>query len=98
MSTVAERVNAGIAWLDEHEPGWRQRVDRDRLDQEDCTRCVGGQLAGWYHYFLQRHGLSDYAAIRLGFDLVYPHGDFDQLTAAWRELIDTRRATPGGAS
>jgi hypothetical protein len=98
VSSIAERVNAGAAWLDEHEPGWVDRINRDRLDLEDCNRCVGGQLAGWYHYFLQRHDLTDDTAVRLGFD--HPlgiSGDFDPLTAAWRELIATRHATPGGA-
>jgi hypothetical protein len=96
MSSIAERVNAGIAWLDEHEPGWRQRVDRDRLDLQNCTRCIGGQLAGVYADFLRRHSLSRVDAVRLGFNLPGIGEDFDELTAAWRELIATRRATPGG--
>jgi hypothetical protein len=98
MSTIAERVAAGAAWLDEHEPGWRQRIDWDRLDLGNCTRCIGGQLAGVYLAFLRRHDLDSEAAHLLGFTLMGSGCDFDQLTATWRRLIDTRRATPGGGS
>ena len=45
MSTVADRVAAGAAYLDEREPGWWQRIDLDRLDLQAQCRCVLGQLA-----------------------------------------------------
>ncbi len=56
MTTIDERVNNGIALLDEVEPGWRNKIDLDRLDMNwatpDAERprnkeccCVGGQLA-----------------------------------------------------
>jgi hypothetical protein len=98
MSSIAERVAAGAAWLDEHEPGWIDRIDLDTLDLESCIRCVGGQLAGLYVEFLSRHELSSGAAIPLGFNVSGISGDYGPLTAAWRELIATRRATPGGGS
>ena len=44
MSTVAERVAAGAAFLDEREPGWCKRIDPDRLDMSAECRCVLGQL------------------------------------------------------
>lgn len=48
MSTVTERVAAGAAFLDEHDPEWwRADVDRaidlDRLDLGDAGLCVLGQ-------------------------------------------------------
>jgi hypothetical protein len=98
MSSIAERVEAGAAWLNEHEPGWRQRIDWDRLDIRDCTRCIGGQLAGVYEAFLRRHNLDSEDAYLLGFTLMGSGGGFDQLTATWRRLIATGRATPGGGS
>jgi hypothetical protein len=97
MSTIAERVAAGAAWLDEREPGWIDRIDLDTLDLRDCTRCVGGQLAGEYLAFLRRHNLDSLDAQPLGFTLMGSGADFAPLTAAWRELIATRRATPDGA-
>jgi hypothetical protein len=98
MSTIAERVAAGGAWLDEHEPGWRQRIDRDKLDLGNCVRCIGGQLAGVYSAFLQRHTLSHEDARLLGFNRADIGRDYDELTTTWRQLIATRRATPGGGS
>jgi hypothetical protein len=98
MSTIAERVAAGAAWLDEHEPGWRQRIDRDKLDLGNCVRCIGGQLAGIYVAFLRRHDLTAGAAVPLGFNLPGIGEDYDELTATWRQLIATGRATPGGGS
>jgi hypothetical protein len=96
MSTIAERVDAGAAWLDNHYPRWVDRIDLDTLDLGNCTRCIGGQLAGLYVTFLRRHGLTFGDAFLLGFN-VGMGGDYALLTAAWRELIATRRATPGGA-
>lgn len=93
MSIVVERVQAGAAWLEEHEPGWLHWIDRDRLDLANCARCIGGQLAGVYSSFLWRHGLTHADAISLGFSLPGLGGDYGQLTAAWRELIDTRRSS-----
>lgn len=45
MSTIAERVAAGAAFLDAREPGWWQRIDLDTLDLQAPCRCVLGQLA-----------------------------------------------------
>lgn len=48
MATIAERVAAGAAFLDRHDPDWwRPDVDRaidlDRLDLEDTGSCILGQ-------------------------------------------------------
>jgi len=40
---LAERVALGAAWLDAAHPGWRDRVDVDRLNLEDSCDCVLGQ-------------------------------------------------------
>jgi hypothetical protein len=45
MSGVAARVAAGVAYLDEREPGWWQRIDLNRLVMSAECRCVLGQLA-----------------------------------------------------
>jgi hypothetical protein len=45
MTTVAERVAKGAAFLDEREPGWDARIDLDTLDLQAPCRCVLGQLA-----------------------------------------------------
>ena len=40
---LVERVALGAAWLDDAHPGWRDRVDIDRLDVGDSCDCVLGQ-------------------------------------------------------
>jgi len=61
---TAPRVAAGVAWLDLHQPGWRERVDLDRLDMSCGTcspadpsqrGCVAAQLdiLGSYNHFVR---------------------------------------------
>jgi len=37
-------VNAGVAWLDENHPGWRERVDVDTLDFADAAHTLLTQV------------------------------------------------------
>lgn len=37
-------VSSGCDWLDRVYPEWRERVDWDRLDQQDARHCILGQL------------------------------------------------------
>lgn len=41
--TILKRRDAGAAWLDEHRPGWWQRINLDTLDLGEPCRCVLGQ-------------------------------------------------------
>jgi hypothetical protein len=98
MTTIAERVARGAALLDEKQPGWWQRIYPDIIDIDSCERCVLGQV-------YEAEDGNDYGystgLTALGIDLGGPehdHGfdcDWDEqedLTAAWRELIESRRA------
>lgn len=92
LPTIAERVAAGAAWLDEHEPGWVDRIDLGRLNIRRCADCIGGQLGGWWSKFAARYddepGFNIY---RLGLDTLDLE-EYPPLTAAWRDLITARRA------
>lgn len=96
LPTYAERVDAGARWLDEHEPGWLDRIDAE-LDLSSCSRYIGGQLSpvdsgNRYVRWRDSHGLSHRDAFRLGF--VLPVGgatDYGPLTEAWRVKIAARR-------
>lgn len=44
MSTIAERVARGAAWLDDVRPGWRDQVSLDAIDLNSNQRCVMGQV------------------------------------------------------
>lgn len=65
-ATVAGRVAAGAAFLDEREPGWWQRIDLDRLEMASECRCVLGQLstdvAPWWPDVVREFGLRRAAA------------------------------------
>jgi hypothetical protein len=94
--TFAERVNAGALWLDQHHPGWVDRINLDILDLYDCQKCVLGQMFGLYSAAplapadYPTEWLDD-VAIPLGFDI--DDESYTQLTDAWRDLILAHRAS-----
>jgi hypothetical protein len=45
MLAIADRVDAGMQWLDENYKGWDKHVNPWSLQMEDGNRCVLGQLA-----------------------------------------------------
>ena len=99
MSTIAERVAIGVAWLDEHEPGWVSRIDLDTLEMGDCGQCICGQLVGNFQAALKRWGHNPFAVTTSdwveahGFDVSY--GGYPSLNTAWRRVITERRAGQG---
>lgn len=91
MTSVTDRVAAGAAYLDEHDPGWwradvERAIDLDTLDLFHGDRCILGQ----------RCPVSVLAA-RVGVT-VADESEPDELTgAAWRLAFDaySRTLTPG---
>jgi hypothetical protein len=67
MTTIAERVAAGAAFLDEHDPGWweedvERAISLDWLDLGDDETCVLGQrcpLEVLHAYALEKWGSDD---------------------------------------
>lgn len=102
MNTIAERVAAGAAFLDEREPGWVDRIDPRRLDIADCSRCVLGQLFGAYVNGLDwMHDVAPHVdQLELGF--MFADGsedaeldDAEGLTTEWlRVILARRKAAP----
>lgn len=90
-------VARGIALLDEVAPGWRERVDVDRLRTESCTRCALGQVFGHYYTGIDRLaaavtvGGTGLVAYAYGFDIrpgYTPHrAEYDLLDRAWKEAL-----------
>jgi len=98
MTTIAERVAKGAAFLDEREPGWDTRIDLDILSLDSICRCVLGQLHGGFGAGLDAVGLIDNndRDIELGFFWTDEHRfDLDDepadLTAEWKRVITARR-------
>lgn len=52
MSTIAQRVEAGAAWLDGVYPGWDEHVDPWSLDMAHGERCILGQLGNSNKYYV----------------------------------------------
>lgn len=73
MSTVAQRVAAGVEWLDANYPDWRDNVTLEYFDIQDSSKCVLGQLfeseafdEDGYWYAIHRGYVEDVE--ELGFD------------------------------
>jgi hypothetical protein len=43
---MQENVNNGVALLDEKAPGWREKMNLDKLNMSNCIDCVLGQVFG----------------------------------------------------
>jgi len=93
------RVRKGAALLDELFPDWEKEVNTRNLDQSLDTLCVLGQVTrDKYLDTIDKLGFNLKEAIDHGFVEPVPifasHLDkYDQLSAAWRELINYRRDT-----
>lgn len=44
IAAISERVAAGAAWLDNHVPDWRNKVEVRNLEMDSTCNCVLGQV------------------------------------------------------
>lgn len=112
-TTLADRVKAGAALLDDKRPGWWREIAVNRLSMGSCTNCILGQIYGHYHrgiFVLQLSDTmtDDNAVCKFGFDRdrsceqdgVYwdaRMAQFYQLADLWRAEIRTRLEDERGA-
>lgn len=59
FDVYVRRVLCGIRLMDDRVPDWRDRIDADDLDMENCYRCVFGHVFGQYVIGLERLGLHN---------------------------------------
>ena len=92
MKPLEERVQAGVAFLDEHVPGWQKGVFPDQLRIADCQCCVLGQLYGEYED--GREALAVTTPKSDSTDWAISHGffswdnfDYPRLTDLWRKAL-----------
>lgn len=106
--SIAERVQAGIAVLDEDKPGWRELINLTDLDLCSNERCVIGQVykndehdywGGNYSLHLHRlAGTDDYTeadewAIGHGFEsALTPGSEGFPIRAEYDALTDAWKA------
>ena len=82
MSAQTVTVTRGIAYLDEHLPGWQDEIDWDKLEMDECEKCILGQLFGNYERGLRVLGLDDGQRFGLA-----TSGNWEKLTNLWRRLV-----------
>lgn len=93
--TAAKAVAAGMVWLDENAPGWRDKIDIEALDVADCQLCVLGQIYGDYSnappsarygenaHWADADAAADWLAPSRGFD----HGWADRKATGDRSFL-----------
>ncbi len=94
----SDAVDAGVAVLDQKNPGWRGQVDLDILDMHNTRSCVLGQLYGSYWDGLEvltgLHWLDNGSQIRawaIGHGLQVRPSDFDDMGAMHRDYEELNR-------
>jgi hypothetical protein len=91
MSTIAERVAAGAALLDQRDPDWWRAIRPADLDIGSCCSCVLGQLFGDYDVGMAEVGITEDEDADLGFNIYRPT-DIAALNAEWKRVITERRS------
>lgn len=88
MSSVTERVQAGMDWLDEHYPDHVERFDPDNFDIHSNEVCVLAQAAqmDYSDVIWSRDDLPYPRRIELGFL------DRKDLEDAWVQAYEQRKA------
>jgi hypothetical protein len=81
-TTYPTRVNNGAAFLDEHAPGWRDKVDPDTLRLSSAHNCVWAQTFGHWRAEWDTYGMTVDRMERLGF--IPGTGELEELTEAWK--------------
>lgn len=89
------QVKAGMEFLDNHAPGWLEKININKLDQESTVNCVLGQLYGRYPIGLFLLGLDMTKSIEYGFSVGLHVSDYEKeyskLTRAWLFYIMEKR-------
>jgi hypothetical protein len=89
-------VKKGAYWLDQVYPEWVGVISLDRLDLQLGGSCVLGQIGGdYWEFFRLFKSITEFNSDVTAW--MEDHGfealdDYDELTDAWVELIEERRA------
>ena len=104
--TIAVRVAAGAALLDERKPGWWQQVETVQLETQSSSCCVLGQVFGRYSAGRRAlgssslMGMDDHETVARGFAVTGDEGpvwkpetaEYALLDAEWKRVISERQA------
>ena len=91
LKEARERVARGVKLLNEKKPGWKKKIDRERLDMSSCEDCILGQLFGSYRdglYILKYAHFLDNGFSLDSFILPDLKQDWQKLKRAWLEVLN----------
>jgi len=77
------RVKRGAALLDQHYPGWAEKINQKTLDMISSCRCILGQLYGDF-WTGKAHLFSE------GHDKAIRHTKYHERWLGWVDLINLR--------
>lgn len=100
--STKECVMNGVELLDNKFPEWKELVDLDKLDIENCDNCILGQLFGDYIAGLDTLRIGQHKAYIFGFNVdtsfdVVPDpnlGDYLNLKNHWQKTIAELMTAP----
>jgi hypothetical protein len=92
LKDVRAAVWAGIGYLNVHRPGWRRKINLEKLDLADPTCCVLGEVYGDYSIGTNALGFQPGEAEKFGFYIPNTaataenpqRAQYQRLTAEWR--------------
>ena len=86
MSTIEQRVQAGVAWLTEKDAEWWKKIDPKKLNLLDRRLCILGQLYGCYFDARDKFNLSEEEVRGLGF-YNEDRKEYEYLAKEWRTVL-----------
>lgn len=86
---LMERIENGMSFLDETNPGWYYDINLLTLDMTSINDCVLGQLYCTYYNGVTSLDITTIDSVSYGFD-VWGDEDDSELTAIWKDQIASR--------
>lgn len=88
-----DEIALGVAYFDENDPGWIDRIDLDTLSMFNPNRCVLAQVSGRdFDYARLQRNICYERAVEMGLICGSSSCACGSLTAPWRDYITARRA------
>lgn len=84
-------VKRGIRWLNNHHPGWLQKIDPESIDIASNADCIIGQLFGSYMLYSLKAGKNKKTFFETHGFTPSLFRSSEQLTYAWKTAIETLR-------
>lgn len=92
---IDPRALRGALHLDEHHPGWAKKINLETFNLDDATKCVVGQVSGYYDSHANRlfPGVGGGYCKKAEDFGIMPNGrNTNALQRSWKILIAERQA------